>query len=104
VQSEYSHRLRDVLHRLLADILEARAHAALHCAIWLLEYVAEMDAYAKSQAAIGRRIAHRGSQLSLHVEARIHRAGGGLEHGEHRVAGSPFDWGVAELTDARHAP
>jgi hypothetical protein len=117
VDAERAHRLRQVLQRLLAHVVEAHpqtmaqraldrlghAHAArfgerleprrgvhaiaVDAAVGHLDHVAEVDTDPKPHPA--RLLLRRGARrdLVLHRQRRADRAGRGLEHREHRVAG-----------------
>ncbi len=108
--------MRQVLHRLFALVDKGRRHFAAHRAlhrvghrdaaglgqrlqpggdvhpvaidraVGFLDHVAQVHTDAKAQLPLVGQRAMRGLQLVLHGQSRRHRAGGGFEHGEHRVA------------------
>ena len=111
-----AYRVRQVLHRLFALVIKGGAkfaghrdadrlghgdatrlaqafeprrnvHAvAVNRPVGLLDHVAQVQTDAKAHALRLGRLRCGGLQLLLHGNRSAHRAGGGLKHGEHRIA------------------
>ena len=112
-----AHWVGDVLHLLLAPVLEARADLAFNCvanrfrnrdaagfgkrlqpgrdvhavaidsAISLLDHIAHVHANSKMHAAVFGDVGRRIGQLPLHCERCLDGSGGSVEYRQHGVAG-----------------